>query len=479
MKLAPRITIAVTICGVVLFGGSGIYQLRREERDLHAVARKEGLLLSRSLQVAFENALRDRQIGDVSKMLGALATVDPAVAIYVYDHEASFVESSDGARPSAEIVSVQERARAAERPIVEFTPPREPRVLLVGLRLRHGTSSGSTGVMVLEKPLTDMQRDLAAERRGTLFTVLGFVLAITGLVWVLARSYVSRPLSRMYADMERVRTGDLGQVEDSPRQDEIGAIQREFASLVRDLEASRGRADREHEARARIERSLQEVDKLITIGQLAAVMAHEIGSPLQILEGRARALLKHAEDANATRRTAYMLIEQTERVTRIVGQMLSITRRRTPVRVAIDAERSVRDVVALLEIDAKRRRVQLSVEKAVRCDVVADPDQLQQVVLNLVRNALDASSCDSTVHVRLGGDDRNFVLEVTDQGPGISPSIRPHLFEPFFTTKLDHGGSGLGLSVVKAIVQEHGGKITFPQDLESGCVARVVLPRNG
>ncbi len=477
MKIAPRIVLAVAGCGILLFGSSGLLQLRQEKRDLEQVARHEALLLGRSLQAAFESALQQQEIGDVTQTLGVLAQVDPEVRIYTYDRKGTFVAASAGARPSPDTFQTQARARATDAPVLDFSSNDAPRVLRVGFRLREPASGGPSAVVVLEKPLGDMQNDLAAERRSTLLTLLGFVLAITALIWVLTRSYVSRPLARLSTDMERVREGDYDGVEASQRQDEIGAIQRQFALLVRDLRASKARGDREFEARVLLERSLQQVDKLITLGQLAAVMAHEIGSPLQILEGRARALLKHADDAAATRRTAHMLVEQTERVTRIVSQMLSIAPRRPPVRTQVDAERSVRTVMALLELDAHRRGVQLRVKIDGRCDVFADPDQLQQVVLNLVRNALKASSSGDTVEVRLGGEAQTFVLEVADQGPGIPEAIRPQLFEPFFTTRAEHGGSGLGLSVVKAIVQEHAGHVSFPDLQPVGCVARVVLPR--
>lgn len=108
---------------------------------------------------------------------------------------------------------------------------------------------------------------------------------------------------------------------------------------------------------------------------------------------------------------------------------------------------------------------------------MADGDQLQQVALNLLRNALEASPPDSTVTVQIGGDDERLVLEIRDEGAGIPPSAREHLFEPFFTTKADAGGSGLGLSVVKSIVVEHGGSVEFTSGEAGGCSVRVALPR--
>ncbi len=477
MRLASRMTVIIGSCALVLIGASGWAQLRSEERDLRAVAEGEVRLLGRSLQTAFKNALRDRRLEDVTGTLKALAPVDPEVAIFVFDEDGKLVAASRDARPSAHTLRVEQRARTHGGPVLEYVPELAPSVLVLGRRLRE-EEPASASAIVLEKPLAELQRDLRETRRTIWLTTSLLVLTVAGLTWGLTHRYVARPVGRMVANMRQVRAGDLNIAHAPKTRDEVGEAQGEFEQLVLDLDAARVRADSELEARRRIERGLQNADKLITLGQLSAVMAHEIGSPLQILEGRARALKKHADDASATRRTADMLVEQTERITRIVGHMLSITRRRPSMRTAVDAEASIRRVVALLELEARRRRVTFAVQPTGRTDVCADGDQLQQVALNLLRNALEASPPDSTVSVHIDGDDAGLVLEVRDAGSGIPPSAREHLFEPFFTTKAGSGGSGLGLSVVKSIIHEHGGRVEFVGDEHPGCRVRVTLPRH-
>lgn len=476
MKLAPRMTAIVGACAVVLIGGSGWVQLHREERDLRAVAEGEVLLLGRSLQTAFKHALRDRRLEDVTNTLDALAPVDPDVAIFVFDEDGKLVAASRGAHPSEDVRRVELSARSGSEPVLVYVPPEAPRVLLLGRRLREEEPDNASSI-VLAQPLGELHRDLAETRWSIWLTTWLLVLTVAGLTWGMTHRYVARPLGRMVENMQRVRSGDLRIAHVPKTRDEVGQALEEFEQLVLDLDAARLRADSEFEARRRIERGLQNADKLITLGQLSAVMAHEIGSPLQILEGRARALTKHAEDASATRRTASMLVEQTERITRIVGQMLSITRRRPSLRSTVDAESSVRRVVALLELEARRRQVEVRVQRTGAVELVADDDQLQQVALNLLRNALDASPPNTTVAVQIGGDDQRLLLEIRDEGAGIPASTRDHLFEPFFTTKAHAGGSGLGLSVVKSIVVAHGGKVAFVDDGRPGCCVRVDLPR--
>jgi signal transduction histidine kinase len=476
MRLASRMTVIIGACALVLIGGGGWVQLRSEERDLRAVAEGEVRLLGRSLQTAFKSALRDRRLEDVTDTLKALAPVDPEVAVFVFDEEGKLVAASRGARPSNDVRHLEVSARSRSEPVLQYVPPEAPRALLLGRRLREEEPDNASAI-VLEKPLAELQRDLRETRGSIWLTTSLLVLTVAGLTWGMTHRYVALPLGRMVANMKRVRSGDLRIAHVPKARDEVGEALEEFEQLVADLDAARVRADSEFEARRRIERGLQNADKLITLGQLSAVMAHEIGSPLQILEGRARALNKHADDAAATRRTADMLVEQTERITRIVGQMLSITRRRPSLYSAVDAEASIRRVVALLEIEARRRQVDFHVCRTGPVDVVADDDQLQQVALNVLRNALEASPPHTTVSVQVGGDGERLIFEVRDEGAGVPASAREHLFEPFFTTKADLGGSGLGLSVVKSIVVAHGGKVSFVDEAQAGCCVRVDLPR--
>jgi signal transduction histidine kinase len=476
MSLVARLTLSTGLCAALLLGGGGALLLQREAEDLRHVAVGEATLLARSLQTAFENALRDRQIEDVTETLGALERVDPSVAIFVFDEQGKLVGASTQAVAGAATKSVEERARERTDAVVELVPADSPTTLRLGLRLREETPSQASAI-VLEKPLDELQRDLEDTRRAIALAIVLVVMAIAGLTWLLSKRYLSHPLQRMVQGMRRVRAGDLRTSDRHSGAREVVAVEREFQALVRDLEQARVRAREETEARQRVEQGLAHADKLITLGQLSAVMAHEIGSPLQVLEGRARALRKHADDPELTRRAAEHIVEQSERITRIVGQMLSITRRRSPKRGEIDAALSVQRVVALLELEARRRSVSIEFAAQGETRLVADGDQLQQVALNLLQNALDAAPPGSRITVELTGDEEGLVLDVRDRGGGVPEAIRGRLFEPFFTTKAERGGSGLGLSVVRSLVRDHGGAIDFQTPRDGGCLVRVCIPR--
>lgn len=476
MNLVRRMTLAIGGCAVILSGGAGLLLLEREERELRSVAQRETLLLGRSLQVAFENAIRDRQIEDVTETLNALSRVDQSVAVFVFDQAGELIGASSNAKLSPEASRTGLSAQQEIEPVIEFATGQGTELLRIGFQLEDAAPFGVSAV-VLEKPLVELQRDLRTTRRGIASSTLLFVAVVALSTWFITGRYIGRPLRRLVTNMRLVRTGDLRILPATASADEVQDTQLEFEQLVRDLDSARRRADQESEARRRMERGLQEADKLLTLGQLSAVMAHEIGSPLQILEGRARSMKKQAADPALVRRTADMIIEQSERITRIVKQLLSLNRRRPPVRKPVDAEKLVRGVVALLELEARRRDVRIEVVIEASANILADADQLQQVALNLLRNALDAAPRKSTIVISLGGDDEQLVLLVSDEGAGVPESARPHLFEPFFTTKAASGGTGLGLSAVLSIAREHHGRAEFVDVDAAGCRVKVTLPR--
>src|SRR5690606_8946632 len=206
---------------------------------------------------------------------------------------------------------------------------------------------------------------------------------------------------------------------------------------------------------------------------------HEIGSPLQILHGRAQKLLEGAEPGGEIARIAQILVSQTDRITRIVRQLLTFARPREPSQEQVDPASCVAPVLDLLRLEAKRKHITVDLEAPPSEPVTLDPDALQQIVFNLARNAIAALHEGGTVHVRLrvvAAAPRHLLLEVADDGPGIPEAIRARVFEPFFTTSAGGGGIGLGLTVVRSLVEGTGGSIGVRPRDGGGTEFTVTLP---
>lgn len=473
--------------GFLIFGVYGVYELSTERHDLRRHVQQETMLLGRSLQAAVENALRDRQLPDIEETIRYLNRIDPAINILVYDpsgHLITAVHTNQPPDPLSQ--SARETAMRSREAVFAFHPPNRSTHAVLALPLTDDTGVLLGGLLVV-RPLLDMRRALGELQQGIIITVLLFVLTTTILGLIAGAVYITHPLSRMAAAMKDVRAGNLQLELPIDRQDEMGAVAIEFNSMVAELREARHRLKEESESRHRLQHALQEADKLIAIGQLSAGLAHEIGSPLQVLKGRARTLLTRAHDAAEVRRIADILATQADRITRIVEQLLRFTRRRPASLSRSDIRLAINNVLDLMQYEAHRRRVSLTLTGAETLPPLwVETDEIQQIALNLIANALAATPRGGqvTVHieesqlppVRGGREIPAVRLVVTDTGCGIAPDVRERLFEPFFTTRAAEGGTGLGLAVVKSLVTEHSGTIEVESEKGRGSQFKVLLP---
>jgi two-component system, NtrC family, sensor histidine kinase HydH len=473
MSIRLRFTIALTLLGLLLVGGYAVFAYGWEVDDLDSATEREVRTLGRSLATSVGNALRDRQRADIDEMLRALEPLEPKIFVHVHEIDGREIARSKGdpVDPAGEaaIGVVARRAALTARESVAH----EARRFVYAAPLT-ADSGEVIGAIVVARVIDDLRADLARTRWRLIAVVVAFVAVTLAAGVLLGTAYITRPLATVLAGIGHVRAGDFRSPVPLAHHDEIGALVDEFNAMVAALADARQRIDQETEARLRLERGLQGIDKMVTIGQLSAGLAHEIGSPLQVLSARASALATRSTDTE-TRRQAEILVEQTARITRIVDQLLSFGRRRPAVIAPRDLARPVRTVLELLDGEARRRGValELAVDDGDHT-IDADEDQLQQIVLNLVRNALAATPAGGRITVRIerapeaapeaAPELSRVRLIVRDTGPGISPEMQGRLFEPFFTTRASEGGTGLGLAVVRAIVSDHRGTIIARSD---------------
>ncbi|MBI5608162.1 MAG: HAMP domain-containing protein [Deltaproteobacteria bacterium] len=479
---------ALTFLGFGLFGSYGLWMVRAEEADLRRALERETRLLGRALQVAAGNSLNTQRLDDAQRMLERLETIDPRLKILVVSRSGDVLLSSRGIQVTEmvrrTVHMVDDAVRTGAHPPQDralfYDEPSDPNFIVAGLPLTSGDPHPEA-FLVLVQSLDEMRRDLEATQASMRLSI-GLFVAVTWLLSAgLGTLYLGRPLRRLAQAMRLVRGGDLSSGIDAPNRDEITEVATEFNLMVADLRAARAALEEAADGRRRDQKALQEADKLVTIGQLSAGLAHEIGSPLQILAGRARNLQSRADDADEVRRLAPIMVQQCDRIARIVEQLLQYARRKAAHSSEVDALATARTVVDLLQFEAKRRGVSLElVAESAPPTIAADADQLQQLVMNLVNNALQATRAGGHVRVLLGPHEgpgeTSLRITVVDDGVGIPPEIQGKLFDPFFSTRAAEGGTGLGLAVVRSIVTDHRGQIRVESAVEKGTTVTVTLP---
>jgi signal transduction histidine kinase len=257
------------------------------------------------------------------------------------------------------------------------------------------------------------------------------------------------------------------------------AVQRRTAALRSEV-AERRRVE---QAKAEAERLLERQEKLATLGTLTAAIAHEIRNPLTSLKARLYMLEKHLQSVPAARRDTDIISAEISRLDRIVRDALSFARPADPKLETLAADLLLHEVQGAMSPDLESRTVKLEVAADSGLRLRGDSGNLKQVLINLVRNAADATIGAGTVTLRaraarasLGGRETDaVVLEVSDTGKGIPPEVEKRLFDPFFSTK--EGGTGLGLPIAARIVEKHGGMLQYQTRLGHGTTFGVVLPR--
>jgi len=229
-----------------------------------------------------------------------------------------------------------------------------------------------------------------------------------------------------------------------------------------------------------LEGNLVRAEKLATVGTLAAGVAHEVGTPLGIISGRAEQLLAKlpaGNGADATRKGLSSILTQVDKVSSTIRQLLDFARVRPIEGGTITPAQALGQAAALLEHRFRQAKVELSVDAPPSVPAVAaDPGQLEQVLVNVLMNACDACSAGGHVAARARGVDGRVSLEISDDGVGIPPEHLPSVLDPFFTTKKRGQGTGLGLTIAADIVKNHGGTLEIKSAVGRGTTVRVVLP---
>ena len=237
---------------------------------------------------------------------------------------------------------------------------------------------------------------------------------------------------------------------------------------------------RELTERARLEQQLRQAEKLSALGQMISGVAHELNNPLAVIKGYMELILRRDELSKQTRADLEKVAHESNRAAKLVSNFLSFAREQPMHREAVDLNDLVRRVAELRKLDLQNARVELRLNLDPQLPATqADPDQIQQVLVNLLNNATHAlSEAPGAGRAQISTQRNQDVVQilVEDNGPGVPPEVLPYIFEPFFTTKDVGKGTGLGLSIAHSILADHGGRIAYQPAALGGAGFVLELP---
>jgi len=309
-------------------------------------------------------------------------------------------------------------------------------------------------------------------RNNVIAVAAGGAFVIFAAIVVVLSVSVRRPMLELQEKIARVRLGDLDvRVNFAERNDEIGDLGRDFNEMVQQLQSSREEIQRLHLSQ------MSRAEHFATLGELAAGLAHEIRNPLAGIAGVLEIVSRDLPENSAARSVMADAKQEAVQINRILSDLLETARPRPPQFRPADIAATTEHAVDFARQQAITKRI--GIELDIRHElppVEHDPNQINQVLLNLLLNAVQSMDKPGMIRVSVDSDELGEFAQITvaDEGKGISPEHIASIFRPFFTTK-GHG-TGLGLSLAKRAVEAHGGKIEVTSELGKGTHFAVVLP---
>jgi two-component system NtrC family sensor kinase len=478
MGLRSRVILALVIPTVLAVGAHGVLRVRQEHAQVLREERQNLEITGRAIQIAIENALRDRQIADARRLLTDMVERQELIdRIRLFDHELHpLVVSNPLAIGEAVPTQALRQILEAGRPEI-FYQAGPPSYLYYLAPLTGPNVGGAMEIVRLGAAVDRRGREAFVDVVVRLGIVIVVIIATTTLAM---QRQVLRPVAELTRALRRFGREQSAVPLTVTRRDELGQVAEAFNEMAVQLEAARTRLQAETDRVVELEQQVRRAATLAVAGRLASALAHEVGTPLNIISGRAESLLKGVPAGDPAGEDLRAIIGQIDRISRTIHSLLDTVRPRRPELRPTRLSDVVEPLLPLLRHAARQRAVTLEAAVGDVPVLLADAGQLQQVLINLVVNAVEATPEGGLVKVtaterqRAGRD--GVEIAVSDTGTGVAPEHLDRLFDPFFTTKPRGQGTGLGLAICREIVRSHRGEIGIETAVGAGTTVTAWIP---
>jgi signal transduction histidine kinase len=472
LPLSVTLAVAVLLPFITAMGLTGWYSINLLERHGRDRMQEDIELIARAIRLPLSHALERGYQGTVERALESAFSIDRVYGVYVYDHQGEVIytsgarDASMGSDRALRIASRGERqgefGQAGEEAIFSYFVP----LVDAGERVN--------GLLQITRRGSDFDHYLGRLRSHSQGVIVTSGLALTLIILLGYRWALGRHLRAVQRGLARIRAGELGH-----RLGQYGArelrllatsINGMLDAIVHSSEALAAQKDRE----ARLTEKLHQSEKLAALGQLAAGVAHELGSPLSTLDGKAQRAQRRPDLPPVVADALDSIRREGARMEHIIRQLLDYGRTNPLERRWIAADRLLISVLKRLEGTGSIALEQRIEPQAAGYRVNVDVIRLEQALTNLMRNALQAARSRVVASCTLSPEGLLYCFE--DDGPGVDDAIRSRLFEPFFTTKPVGQGTGLGLAVALAAARDHGGVVEASSGPDGGARFCLLLP---
>jgi two-component system, NtrC family, sensor kinase len=498
-RLGRKLMLSITVIVIIVAAVSGLINVKTEERQLLDTMVLGADQLSKGITSATWQCMLDDHREAAYEIMKTIALKQGIDRIRMFNRagQVMFSTRPDDPQPATPLQGdVAQRVRlrrdpSGQRRLEMLTPIfNEPSCAQAACHA-HPVGFKVLGVLDLQLNLDSVDREVASMKYRVMLVTMVEITLIGLFIFYFTRRFLSRPIEKLIAGAKAVSHMELDKpigVDDSS--EEIYELASAFEVMRERLGSATQNLEIKVEERTRqlqaAQKKLLHNDRLASLGQLSASVAHEINNPISGVLNLSMLLQRMLKDDGVPparleefRKYLGQVTSETTRVGRIVSDLLAFSRRSKPQRAPADLNRIVRSTLSLVQHKMKLSNVE--VETRLRDDLPAahcDASQVQQVVLNLLLNAAEATQTKSErrVVVETAVEPCAVTLTVSDNGEGIPSENLSKIFDPFFTTKSDGKGVGLGLAVSYGIIQAHGGDIEVRSQPGQGTTFSVLLP---
>jgi two-component system, NtrC family, sensor kinase len=484
MKVALKLTIAVMAVMAVLLFIHSILVVDREIELFENDMEKHAGIIGNALLAMAPEFLRHGNEQAFADIINAVNEVEPYLHIRVVN-----IRESSPDLPGLHLEDTTlDNLRRGEKAMHRGTGENNQEYLFAYFPVRMDHTQ-NIAIEVAES-LTPMRQYIRITIIRKIILFLAVVILGSLLVLWLGARIVGASVNNMVQLTNRVSEGDFDDsLEVKNKNDEMATLASGLVEMVRHLKTSKERLDEETTQKLEALEQLHHAERLATVGKLASGLAHELGTPLNVVSGRAKMVSSGELKPEEVIESAQIIDEQSEKMTRIIRQLLDFARIRKPEKKSVVIGELINKGLLLLKPIAASRHVEFKVAESEGLPAVnLDPGQIQQVLTNLIMNAIHAMPDGGIIKISASVEEakppadighkvgKYLRLEIIDNGVGIPGENLSQIFTPFFSTKEVGKGTGLGLSISHGIISEHKGWIAVTSEPGKGSNFSIYIP---
>ena len=479
MKISSRLIIllAVSVNAVLII--ATFFILRQLETNLKTAARDEIRAHVTTLRLALEEDYLTGRSIDAQRLINRLSENTSIYGAVLFNKEGQ-VEIVSPRLSALEIsyLDAVNQVLSSAQPAEIIRQINGEDVFSVIAPIKNGETV--VGAIAIAQPISFIRSELIREQKNIGWTALVISIAILIVVSLVLHFSLSRPIKSLLDGAIAIGAGNLShRVAVARSSGEFLQLANEFNQMADRLGEQRNALAREAEARITLGKKLRHSEQLAAVGRLAAGVAHEMGAPLQVIDGRAKQLLdRNDHNVEMRQRNLTIIRTQSERITRIVKQLLNLSRpyhlHLKPVKVS----KLIQETIDAVEVIASTNNVQIKNNCSDEMIVEVDAGLILQALLNVCQNAIQSMPSGGTLTIECfaNSEEQDSLIKISDTGTGIPLQHLDRIFDPFYTTKEAGQGTGLGLAVSSRIMEEHGGRIEAENNPAGGALFYLSLP---